>query len=244
MTVQPTVRVADDAHSAAAYLRRMGCRSWSEYAGAALATSLTGRRRGATGIVLRRLTAPLVFGSASKPVLLEDVDVRGGRRVHLGHAVMLEQRVMLDCKTSSDVGIRLGDRVAIRTGTLIDTGYEGSVAIGAGSTIGAFCELRGSGHLTLGRDCLLARNVMIVTSEHRMDDLTATISSQGITPAPTVIEDGVWLGANVLVRAGITVGAGAVIGANSVVTRDVAPGTVAVGAPARAVRRRGRQDAA
>ena len=72
---------------------------------------------------------------------------------------------------------------------------------------------------------------MIVTSEHRMDDLTATISSQGITPAPTVIEDGVWLGANVLVRAGITVGAGAVIGANSVVTRDVAPGTVAVGAP-------------
>jgi maltose O-acetyltransferase len=45
-----------------------------------------------------------------------------------------------------------------------------------------------------------------------------------------------WLGGGVIVLPGITVGAGAVVGAGSVVTRDVPPGCLAYGNPARVVR--------
>jgi acetyltransferase-like isoleucine patch superfamily enzyme len=50
------------------------------------------------------------------------------------------------------------------------------------------------------------------------------------------IEDGSWLGQNVVVLPGVTIGAGAVVAANSVVREDVPPGSVAAGAPARVVR--------
>ena len=54
---------------------------------------------------------------------------------------------------------------------------------------------------------------------------------------PVVVEDEVWIGANVMLVGPLTVGVGAVIGAGSVVVKDVPPLTVAVGNPCRAVRR-------
>ena len=53
---------------------------------------------------------------------------------------------------------------------------------------------------------------------------------------PVVIEDGAWLGENVVVCPGVRIGKGAVIGANSVVLRDVPARSLAVGAPATVVR--------
>jgi maltose O-acetyltransferase len=53
-----------------------------------------------------------------------------------------------------------------------------------------------------------------------------------------VIGNDVWLGARVFVNAGVTIGAGSVVSAGSVVTKSLPPGSVAVGNPARIVRRR------
>ena len=47
-----------------------------------------------------------------------------------------------------------------------------------------------------------------------------------------------WIGRGACILAGVTIGRGAVIGANSVVTRDVPPGKIVVGIPARAIRSR------
>jgi galactoside O-acetyltransferase len=54
--------------------------------------------------------------------------------------------------------------------------------------------------------------------------------------APVCIADKAWVGFGSIVLPGVTVGEGAVIGAGSVVTRDVAPWTVAAGNPARLIR--------
>jgi len=56
------------------------------------------------------------------------------------------------------------------------------------------------------------------------------------TVAPVVLKRGCYLGAGCLVLPGVTVGERAVVGAGAVVTRDVPPGKVAVGVPARVVK--------
>ena len=54
-----------------------------------------------------------------------------------------------------------------------------------------------------------------------------------------VIGADTWLGVNVVVVAGVTIGDGAIVAASSVVTRDVPPGTLVAGSPARVLRSRG-----
>ena len=51
-----------------------------------------------------------------------------------------------------------------------------------------------------------------------------------------VIDDGAWLGQNVVVTSGVRIGRGAAVGANAVVTKDVPDYSLAVGSPARVVK--------
>jgi acetyltransferase-like isoleucine patch superfamily enzyme len=48
----------------------------------------------------------------------------------------------------------------------------------------------------------------------------------------------VWVGANAVILGGVTIGDGAVIAAGAVVTKDVEPGAVVAGVPARVLRKR------
>ena len=50
---------------------------------------------------------------------------------------------------------------------------------------------------------------------------------------PIVIEDDVWVGRNVIILPGVTIGKGAVIGSGSLVNKDIPPGVVAAGIPAK-----------
>jgi acetyltransferase-like isoleucine patch superfamily enzyme len=53
---------------------------------------------------------------------------------------------------------------------------------------------------------------------------------------PTAIGDRVWIGANVSILKGVNIGNQSVIGAGSVVTRNIPPGVVAVGVPAKVMK--------
>jgi acetyltransferase-like isoleucine patch superfamily enzyme len=84
----------------------------------------------------------------------------------------------------------------------------------------------------------LARGVYISDHTHGFTAPDRFIRDQPLEPArPVLIGRGAWLGQNVVVLPGVTIGAGAVIGANSVVRADVPARSVAVGAPARVIRR-------
>ena len=68
--------------------------------------------------------------------------------------------------------------------------------------------------------------------------LIAKERNQGFEKAKgIVLEDNVWLGGNVVILPGVRIGEGAVIGAGAVVTRDIAPFSIAVGNPARVIRK-------
>ena len=53
---------------------------------------------------------------------------------------------------------------------------------------------------------------------------------------PTVVKKRASIGSNATILCGVTIGEGAVIGAGSVVTKDVLPGAVVAGNPARTIR--------
>jgi acetyltransferase-like isoleucine patch superfamily enzyme len=113
-----------------------------------------------------------------------------------------------------------------------------ALEIGDGVSISGMAHITAAHSVRLGANVLLARNVFISDHNHRFDRVGTPVLEQGIQPPrAVVIEDGAWIGENVVVLPGVTIGSGAVVGANSVVLHDVPARCVAVGAPARVVKR-------
>jgi acetyltransferase-like isoleucine patch superfamily enzyme len=84
---------------------------------------------------------------------------------------------------------------------------------------------------------MIGPHVFITDSDHGTAAGTL-VSQQPMTSAAVRIEDGAWIGAGVVILKGVTIGAGSIIGAGAVVTRDVAPNQIAIGAPAHVMRGR------
>jgi bifunctional UDP-N-acetylglucosamine pyrophosphorylase/glucosamine-1-phosphate N-acetyltransferase len=115
--------------------------------------------------------------------------------------------------------------------------------VGPGCTIGNYAEIKqstlGPGtdmhHFSYLGDARVGANVNIGAG-------TVTCNYDGVAKHQTVIEDGAFIGSDTMLRAPVTVGRGAATGAGSVVTRDVPPGRLAVGMPARAIKRRAQSE--
>jgi lipopolysaccharide O-acetyltransferase len=121
---------------------------------------------------------------------------------------------------------------------------DGELAIGDGTNIAGSCVLSAASSVRLGRGVLLARNVYVSDHIHAYDDIGTPVLAQGVTRVePVSIGDGAWLGQGVVVCPGVTIGRGAVVGANAVVLDDIPEFSLAVGVPARVVRRFGWRDA-
>ncbi len=90
------------------------------------------------------------------------------------------------------------------------------------------------GRVTIGNSVMCAPNVTITSTGHPVHPLYRAKGAQ--FSLPVVIEDSVWLGANVVVMPGVTIGKNSVIGAGSVVTHDIPADVVAFGTPCRVIR--------
>jgi acetyltransferase-like isoleucine patch superfamily enzyme len=108
----------------------------------------------------------------------------------------------------------------------------GEPEIGAGTWIGAFAVIDGSGGLRIGQGCDVSCGVQIYTHSSAKRCVSGR-SYPEVDRASTTIGDRVFIGANAVIQMGVTVGDGAVIAAGAVVTRDVPPATVVSGVPAR-----------
>lgn len=112
------------------------------------------------------------------------------------------------------------------------TDFGRAIRIGRRVFINSGCRFQDQGGVTIGDDCLIGHNAVFATLNHDLDPSRRA----DLHPAPIVLGDNVWIGANVTILPGVTIGDDAVIGAASLVTKDVPAGAVAVGAPACVVR--------
>lgn len=103
--------------------------------------------------------------------------------------------------------------------------------------------------LTVGSFCSIADGVRFIFGNHPVDLVTTfplrTIlrdewgnNVDAVSQGPITVGNDVWIASDAVVLSGVNIGDGAVVGAGSVVTRDVEPYSLAVGAPARHVRYR------
>jgi acetyltransferase-like isoleucine patch superfamily enzyme len=129
-------------------------------------------------------------------------------------------------------GATIAPNVSLRNGERI--------VIGAGSKVGERAYLWAgdeSGRITIGEGCRLGPEVFVTASDYGLSP-DERIADQPRNERDVTIGDDVWLGARVFVGAGVTIGDGCVVSAGSVVSKSLPPGAVAVGVPARIVRRR------
>ena len=138
--------------------------------------------------------------------------------------------------------IRIGERVTIWQGarmTAVNHSPDRTIiSVGDGTSIHSNVHISAARQVTIGSGVLMAANCYITDHDHDwLDPEDPPRFNARLLVTPTSIGDHTWIGEKVAVLRGVTIGEGCVIGAHSVVTRDVPPYSVAVGSPARVVRR-------
>ncbi|WCO68089.1 maltose acetyltransferase domain-containing protein [Iamia majanohamensis] len=89
--------------------------------------------------------------------------------------------------------------------------------------------------ITIGDDVQIGPSVQLLTPTHPLEPGPRRAGWEA--GEPISVGDGVWLGGGVVVCPGVRIGADTVVGAGAVVVRDLPSGVLAVGNPARVVRR-------
>lgn len=140
--------------------------------------------------------------------------------------------------------IEIGDQVEFMPDNVLFVGLGASasaglyigndVRFGPGTMIHVACQVRIGNHCRTGPGVKIYDTDMhaLVADTRRQNYGTSASAAY----APVVIEDDVWIGANVVILKGVTLHRGAIVGAGAVVTRDVASHTMVAGNPARVLR--------
>ncbi|SEA99156.1 acyltransferase [Pedobacter hartonius] len=205
--------------------------------------------RDLTTVTSRRMLQ-LIRGIFLRPFLKKSSGILFiGTRVKISHAyqlstgknTILEDNVYINAL--SENGITLGDHVSIaRDSILICTGViaqKGTgITIGNGTGINARAYLSGQGGIRIGNEVIIGPDVKIFSENHNYADLSRTIKAQGVTREGVLIGDNCWIGAGVTVLDGVVIGNGCVIAAGSVVSKSIPENSVAAGIPAKIIKSR------
>lgn len=147
------------------------------------------------------------------------------RMVHyFGYTHVREKRRM-----SMGKDTRMAPNVSLRNGERIAMGHD--------CHIGERCYLwagDSTGRILLGDFVSLAPEVFITASDYQFV-AGRPFRNQPKRERDVRIGNDVWLGARVVVTAGVTIGDGCIVGAGAVVTKDLPPGSIAGGVPARVI---------
>lgn len=152
----------------------------------------------------------------------EGVTIHNGKHISLGDMVYLEKNVTLKfLEEFENFGYKIPN-------LKIDDG----VTVGVGTIISA------AKFIHIKKDVLIAPYCFIGDHDHEYHDITTPIRDQGYKNVKNIIiEEGAWIAANATICSGVTIGKNSVVGANSVVTSNVPPFSLAVGNPAKVVKK-------
>ena len=193
---------------------------------------------GALGLVLRKMAYPCLLGASGRNVTFgHGVVLRHPAKIRIGDDVVVDDLVVLDAKGTSNRGITVGNGVFLGRGTILSC-KDGDIVLGDQTNLGFHCEVFSASTVTVGRHGLFAAYTYLVGGGHEFDRADVPVIDQARSSRGIALGDNVWLGTGTKVLDGVRIGRDVVVGAGAVVTEDLPDGAVAVGIPARVVRRR------
>jgi len=141
--------------------------------------------------------------------------------------------------------IRLGTQTIIGPHATLSAGVspehvlerETVVSIGDRCLIGRGSGIVAHESVEIGDDVFTGHHVYVTDANHGYEDVNVPIGKQFAAPRPVRIGAGSWLGHGTIVLPGSTIGRHVVVGAGAVVTGELPDLSVAVGNPARVIRR-------
>jgi acetyltransferase-like isoleucine patch superfamily enzyme len=145
-------------------------------------------------------------------------------------------RVYGRVRLTNDGSIVFGDRIrfyAQHSSSSITVFSGGRLVVGDRTVFNFGLDLAVTGSVEIGHDVMIGTHVMIIDNDFH-DPIDHDRMPE---PRPVVIGDGAWIGNRAIVLPGVTIGERAVVGAGSVVMTDIPPHTLAMGNPARVIKR-------
>lgn len=125
-----------------------------------------------------------------------------------------------------------------------DSNTSPELIIGTNCKLGDYVHIATGDRVTIGDNCLLASKIYISDISHGDYSDSENVSIPNVPPderklvtSSVSIGDNVWIGDNTCILPGVQIGSGAVIGANAVVNKDIPDNCIAVGVPAKVVKK-------
>lgn len=144
-----------------------------------------------------------------------------------------------------DFGERLTTGIGCRLEAfVVDGNYSKKIIFGKDVQINDYVHISAMNRVKIGNNVLMASHVYISDNSHGIYKGTIEDSSPNTPPQKrnylienVKIGDNVWLGEGVIVMPGVTIGNGCVVGAHSVVNKSIPENCIAVGSPAKIVKK-------
>ena len=157
-------------------------------------------------------------------------------KIDIGQKIYIGNRT----KIINGKNMKFQNDIQIRPDCFISCNNNSYISLKNGCDIGTRSRIISGKKIILEEDVLTGPNVFISDQDHKYEDIKFPIKKQGIVIKEgngIKIGKGSWIGTNSVIIGNIEIGRGCVIGANSVVTKSIPDYCVAVGNPARIIKK-------
>lgn len=192
---------------------------------------------GAAGFYFRNRFYRYLFDEVGQGVIFgKNIFIAHPHKIKLGNRVMIGDNCQITAQGQNS-RISLGDNVLIGRNAILRT-RGGVLSMGENTTIGANCIIASRSKVNLGKNVFVAAYCYLISGDHLLEERDIPLQDQPVVSKGIVVEDNVWLGARVTILDGNTVGRGSIVGAGAVVTKDIPEFCIAVGVPAKVIKKR------
>ncbi len=193
---------------------------------------------GALGIVLRNMFYKALFAKVGKNVnFAKNITLRHPNKISIGDDVIIDENCMLDAKGIDNQGISIGHGVYLGRNSILSC-KNGDITLEENVNIGFNCEVFSASDVVIGENTLIAAYVYVIAGDHDYNMTEKPISEQEGISKGIKIGKNCWLGAKSMVLDGTTMGSDSILGANAVLAADIEAYSVAVGTPAKVIKKR------
>jgi acetyltransferase-like isoleucine patch superfamily enzyme len=201
-------------------------------------TLLCSKVPGALGLLLRSKLYPRLLKSCGRNVMFGcDIVLRHPKKISIGDNVIIDDNCLLDAKGNANKGISIGNGCFVGRNSILSC-KNGDIVLEEGANIGFNSEVFSGSSVIIGKNTMLAAYCYLIGGGHASDDLEESIAEQAAISEGIAVGYDCWLGAGVKVLDGVVIGDKSIIGAGAVVSRNIDAYSVAMGVPARIVKDR------